>query len=50
MDVYVVGIPDKKYGEQVLAAVMLKPGEKATDNEFIPDFAFGCTHKCFMHL
>jgi fatty-acyl-CoA synthase len=35
MDVYVVGIPDKKYGEQVLAAVMLKPGEKATDNEFI---------------
>lgn len=22
MDVYVVGIPDKKYGEQVLAAVM----------------------------
>jgi fatty-acyl-CoA synthase len=35
MDVYVVGIPDKKYGEQVLAAIMLKPGEKATDNEFI---------------
>ncbi|HVN72654.1 MAG TPA: AMP-binding protein [Desulfomonilia bacterium] len=35
MDVYVVGIPDKKYGEQVLAAVILKPGEKATDNEFI---------------
>jgi fatty-acyl-CoA synthase len=35
MDVYVVGIPDKKYGEQVLAAVMLKPGEKATDNDFI---------------
>ncbi len=35
MDVYVVGIPDKKYGEQVLAAIMLKPGENATDNEFI---------------
>jgi fatty-acyl-CoA synthase len=35
MDVYVVGIPDKKYGEQVLAAIMLKPGEKATDNDFI---------------
>jgi fatty-acyl-CoA synthase len=35
MDVYVVGIPDKKYGEQVLAAIMLKPGEKATDHEFI---------------
>jgi len=35
MDVYVVGIPDKKYGEQVLAAVILKSGEQATDNEFI---------------
>ena len=35
MDVYVIGIPDKKYGEQVLAAVMLKSGEKATDEEFI---------------
>jgi len=35
MDVYVVGIPDKKYGEQVLAAVILKPGVKATDNEFV---------------
>ncbi len=35
MDVYVVGIPDNKYGEQVLAAVILKPGEKATDNEFV---------------
>jgi len=33
-DVYVVGIPDKKYGEQVLAAVMLKPGERATAEEF----------------
>ncbi|MGD0209963.1 MAG: AMP-binding protein [Desulfomonilia bacterium] len=35
MDVYVVGIPDKKYGEQVLAAIMLKSGEKASDEEFI---------------
>ena len=34
-DVYVVGIPDKKYGEQVLAAVILKPGEKGSDDEFI---------------
>ena len=35
MDVYVVGIPDIKYGEQVLAAVILKPGEVAMENEFI---------------
>ncbi len=35
MDVYVIGIPDKKYGEQVLAAIMLKSGEKASDEEFI---------------
>lgn len=34
-DVYVVGIPDKKYGEQVLAAIILKPGEKASDDEFL---------------
>jgi len=35
MDVYVVGIPDRKYGEQVLAAIMLKPGEKGSDDEFV---------------
>jgi fatty-acyl-CoA synthase len=34
MDAYVVGIPDRKYGEQVLAAVILKPGEQATAEEF----------------
>ncbi|HPC47164.1 MAG TPA: AMP-binding protein [Deltaproteobacteria bacterium] len=34
-DVYVVGIPDKKYGEQVLAAVMLKSGEKATAEDLV---------------
>jgi len=34
-DVYVVGIPDKKYGEQVLAAIILKPGEKSSEEEFI---------------
>jgi fatty-acyl-CoA synthase len=34
-DVYVVGIPDKKYGEQVLAAIILKPGAKSTAEEFI---------------
>jgi fatty-acyl-CoA synthase len=34
-DVHVVGIPDKKYGEQVLAAVILKPGTTASHDEFI---------------
>jgi fatty-acyl-CoA synthase len=32
--VQVVGIPDKKYGEQVLAAIQLKNGEKAIPDEF----------------
>jgi fatty-acyl-CoA synthase len=35
MDVQVVGIPDKKYGEQVLAAIQLKNGQKAAQEEFI---------------
>ncbi len=29
-DVQVVGVPDKKYGEEVAAFIQLKPGEKAT--------------------
>lgn len=33
-DVQVVGIPDKKYGEQVLAAIQLKPGQTAAAEEF----------------
>ncbi|HPI90952.1 MAG TPA: AMP-binding protein [Spirochaetota bacterium] len=33
-DVYVVGIPDKKYGEQVLAAIQLRDGKSATEEEF----------------
>ena len=33
-DVYVVGIPDKKYGEQVLAAIILKPGQSGNVEEF----------------
>jgi fatty-acyl-CoA synthase len=32
-DVSVVGIPDKKYGEQVLAVVQLKDGQSATAEE-----------------
>lgn len=32
-DVHVVGVPDEKYGEQVLAAIQLKEGENATVEE-----------------
>ena len=39
-DVHVVGIPDKRYGEQVLAAVQVKTGETATAQEFI-DYCAG---------
>jgi fatty-acyl-CoA synthase len=34
VNVQVVGIPDKKYGEQVLAAIQLKNGQTATEEEF----------------
>ncbi len=34
-DVYVVGVPDKKYGEQLLSVVILKPGETTTEEELI---------------
>jgi len=34
-DVYVVGVPDKKYGEQLLAVVITKPGETVTKDELI---------------
>jgi fatty-acyl-CoA synthase len=37
-DVYVFGIPDEKYGEAVAAAVRLKPGMSATEEEIM---AFG---------
>ncbi|MBN2460384.1 MAG: AMP-binding protein [Candidatus Cloacimonetes bacterium] len=36
-DVQVVGVPDQKYGEQVLAAIILKEGEIASPEE-IKDF------------
>ena len=32
-DIYVVGLPDERLGERVLAWVRLKPGESATDEE-----------------
>lgn len=34
-DVYVVGVPDKKYGEQLLAMIILRPGETATKDELV---------------
>ncbi len=34
VNVQVIGIPDKKYGEQVLAAIQLKTGQTASPEEF----------------
>jgi len=34
-DVYVVGVPDKKYGEQLLAVVIPKPGVTADQDELV---------------
>ena len=34
-DVQVIGVPDKRYGEEVLACVILKDGETATEEEMI---------------
>ncbi|MBN2160950.1 MAG: AMP-binding protein [Spirochaetes bacterium] len=45
LDVQVVGVPDNKYGEQVLAALQLREGATATVDEFI---AF-CTGKIARH-
>ena len=39
-DVYVVGVPDKRLGEHVLAWIRLKPGSAATNDE-IRDFCRG---------
>ena len=33
LDVQVVGVPDAKYGEQLLAAIRLQPGASATEDE-----------------
>ncbi|MBO5266968.1 MAG: AMP-binding protein [Ruminiclostridium sp.] len=32
-DVQVIGVPDKAYGEEIMACIVLKPGEEATDEE-----------------
>ncbi|WP_066648621.1 AMP-binding protein [Christensenella timonensis] len=34
-DVQVIGVPDKRYGEEVLACVILKDGETATEEEMV---------------
>lgn len=39
-DVQVIGVPDEKYGEEIMAWIKLKPGETATDQEF-KDFCKG---------
>ncbi|MFV9504471.1 MAG: AMP-binding protein [Oscillochloridaceae bacterium umkhey_bin13] len=39
-DVQVIGVPDEKYGEEVMAWVRLKPGESATEDE-IKEFCRG---------
>lgn len=35
LDVQVVGVPDPKYGEQVLACIRVKPGEALTEEEVL---------------
>ncbi|CAM5791504.1 MULTISPECIES: AMP-binding protein [Brevibacillus] len=35
LDVQVVGVPDAKYGEQVLACIKVKPGEELTEEELL---------------
>ena len=32
-DVQVIGVPDKQYGEEIMACVILKEGEKMTPDE-----------------
>ena len=32
-DVQVIGVPDKQYGEEIMACVVLKPGEAMTEEE-----------------
>jgi fatty-acyl-CoA synthase len=36
-DVQVIGVPDKDYGEEIMACIVLKPDETATEDE-IKDF------------
>ncbi len=34
-DVQVIGVPSKKYGEEVVAYIQVKPGEKTTEDELL---------------
>lgn len=40
LDVQVVGVPDKKYGEEIMAWIILKPGIVVTDTD-IRDYCLG---------
>jgi fatty-acyl-CoA synthase len=40
LDVQIVGVPDPKYGEEVMAWIRLKEGETATDDE-IREYCMG---------
>lgn len=40
-DVQVIGVPDEKYGEELMAAVILKDGAGALNAEDIREFCFG---------
>ena len=44
-DIYVVGVPDKKYGEQILAVVIPEPGERITEEELVEY----CTNRIARH-
>ncbi|OFI37382.1 AMP-binding protein [Arthrobacter sp. SW1] len=40
-DVQVIGVPDEKYGEELMACIILKPGAEALDEEQLRDFCRG---------
>ncbi len=46
-DVQVIGVPDKQYGEEIMACIVLADGETATEQE-IKDFCLAnmAKHKC----
>ncbi|MEV7572392.1 AMP-binding protein [Pseudarthrobacter sp. NPDC089323] len=40
-DVQVIGVPDEKYGEELMACVILKPGEEPLDADAVAGFCRG---------
>lgn len=40
-DVQVIGVPDAKYGEELMACIILKPGAEALDAAAVADFCRG---------